>query len=101
MADTAELTLDVDDTSVSGGFLDLNVTPYSDNEQLKIGTQFRLPPEFQRCSIGGFSGTVLPASVTSDTTLTGSNGSPDTAELGADLTLGDGEDATTTLTVGL
>lgn len=101
MADTAELTLDVDDTSVSGGFLDLNVTPYSDNEQLKIGTQFRLPPEFQRCSIGGFSGTVLPASVTSDTTLTGSNGSPDTVELGADLTLGDGEDATTTLTVGL
>ena len=101
LADSAELTLDVDDTEVSGGFLDLNTTAYSSNEQIKIGTDFRIPPEFQRCSIGGFSGTVLPASVTSDTTLTGSNGSPDTVELGADLTLGNGEDATTTLTVGL
>ena len=101
LADSGEITLTLDDTEVSGNSLTLDTTPYSTNEQIKIGTTLRIPPFFQRVSIGGFSGTVLPASISTNTTVTGSSGSPDTVELGADLTIGDGGTAEVSVTVGL
>ena len=101
LADSGEITLTLDDTEVSGNTLTLDTTPYSTNEQIKIGTSLRTPPFFQRVSIGGFSGTVLPASISTNTTVTGSSGAPDTIELGADLTIGDGGTAEVSVTVGL
>jgi len=100
MADTAILT--VNDSVGIGQSTELNVTPYSSINQLNIGTTNLIPPEYLSCTLSPYSGTVLPSPLTTDTTTTDDiTGAPNTLELQANLTVGDGQGNNQEVVIGL
>ena len=100
MADVGVLTI-ADDVAI-GTSTELNVDPYSSIDFLKLGTTNLLPPEYLKASIGGFSGTVLSSPLTTDTTCTDTiTGAPNTLELQANITIGDGQSNNQELVIGL
>lgn len=100
MADTAILTV-LDSVGISNSE-ELNTTPYSDIDQLNIGTTNILPPEYIFCTLSPYSGTVLPSPLTSDTVASDSiTGAPNTLELQANLTIGDGQGNNQEVVIGL
>jgi len=100
LADAA--VLEVATTTAIGTSLELNIDQYSSIKQLQIGTSNLIPPEFIQVSASGFSGTVLSSPLTSDTILTDTTtGAPDTLELAANLTIGDGQSNSQQVVIGL
>ena len=100
MSDSAILT--VNDSVGIGQSTELNVTPYSSIDQLNIGTTNLIPPEYLPCTLSPYSGTVLSSPLTTDTTATDSiTGAPDTLELQANLTIGDGQTNHQEVVIGL
>ena len=78
----------------------LNTTQYSSIDQLEIGTSNLIPPEYIQVSSNPYSGTASPMS--SDTQTTDSTtGAPDTLELAANLTIGDGQTDSQQVVIGL
>ena len=100
MADTA--LIECATTGATGTSLELNVTQYSSIDQLQIGTSNLIPPEYIQVSSAPYSGTVLTSPLTSDTQTTDSTtGAPDTLELAANLTIGDGQTDSQQVVIGL
>ena len=100
MADTA--LIECATTGAVGTSLVLNTTQYSSIDQLQIGTSNLIPPEYIQVSSNPYSGTVLSSPITSDTQTTDSTtGAPNTLELAANLTIGDGQEDSQQLVIGL
>ena len=100
MADTA--LIECATTGAVGTSLELNVSQYSSIDQLQIGTSNLIPPEYIQVSSSPYSGTVLTSPLTSDTQTTDSTtGAPDTLELAANLTIGDGQTDSQQVVIGL
>ena len=100
MADTA--LIECATTGATGTSLELNVSQYSSIDQLQIGTSNLIPPEYIQVSSAPYSGTVLTSPLTSDTQTTDSTtGAPDTLELAANLTIGDGQTDSQQVVIGL
>ena len=80
----------------------LNITPYSDIDQLNIGTTNIIPPEYLPCTLSPYSGVTISSPVTTDTTITETTtGAPESLELQANLTIGDGQSNEQALIIGL
>ena len=100
MADSA--VIECATTGAVGTSLVLNTTQYSSIDQLQIGTSNLIPPEYIQVSSAPYSGTVLTSPLTSDTQTTDSTtGAPDTLELAANLTIGDGQTDSQQVVIGL
>jgi hypothetical protein len=100
MADTA--LIECATTGAVGTSLVLNTAQYSSIDQLQIGTSNLIPPEYIQVSSNPYSGTVLSSPLTSDTQTTDSTtGAPNTLELAANLTIGDGQEDSQQLVIGL
>ena len=100
MADSA--IIECATTGAVGTSLVLNTTQYSSIDQLQIGTSNLIPPEYIQVSSNPYSGTVLSSPLSSDTQTTDSTtGAPNTLELAANLTIGDGQADSQQVVIGL
>ena len=100
MADSA--VIECATTGAVGTSLVLNTTQYSSIDQLQIGTSNLIPPEYIQVSSNPYSGTVLSSPLSSDTQTTDSTtGAPNTLELAANLTIGDGQEDSQQVVIGL
>ena len=101
MADVATMTINDTDNSLS--YVEaLNTAKYSDLKWIAKNNDQMVPPNIDPFTISGFTGTVLPSTVSSNTTLTDQlTGATDTTTLSANLTLGDGGSEEVILMLGL
>ena len=100
MADTALIECATGTATATS--LELNTTQYSSIDQLQIGTSNLIPPEYIQVSSTPYSGTVLTSPISSDTQTTETTvGAPNTLELAANLTIGDGQTDSQQVVIGL
>lgn len=100
MADSA--VIECSTGTVTATSLELNTTQYSSIDQLQIGTSNLIPPEYIQVSSTPYSGTVLTSPLSSDTQTTDTTtGAPNTLELAANLTIGDGQTNSQQVVIGL
>ena len=87
MADVATMTINDTDNSLS--YVEaLNTAKYSDLKWIAKNNDQMVPPNIDPFTISGFTGTVLPSTVSSNTTLTDQlTGATDTTTLSANLTI--------------
>ena len=101
MADNAVIEITDTDNSLTYSEV-LNTTKFSSLKILGRNNDNQIPCSLDPFTISGFTGTVLTSPLTSDTTLSDSlTGAPNTLELRANLTLGDGGEEEVVLELGL
>ena len=101
MADNA--TIKINDTTNSLTYSEvLNTAKWSSLKWIGRNNDQQIPPSLDPFSISGFTGSVLPATVSSDTTLSDPlTGATNTTTLAANLTLGNGGAEEVILVLGL
>ncbi len=101
MADNAVIEITDSDNSLNYSEV-LNTTKFSSLKILGRNNDNQIPCSLDPFTISGFTGTVLTSPLTSDTTLSDPlTGAPNTLELQANLTLGDGGEEEVVLELGL
>lgn len=101
MADNA--TIKINDTTNSLTYSEaLNTNKWSSLKWIGRNNDQQIPPSLDPFSISGFTGSVLPSTISSDTTVSDQlTGATNTTILGANLTLGNGGEEEVVLVLGL